>query len=702
MLKRKKQTKTIVPESQIINPTNKSLTNVSHGLLIVILLVISGLLVYPLLLPGYSRFIENIEGAHLINARYIMEHFGAHWNNLWYLGFPVHLTYPPVVPYLIALISYLFKIDVSYSYRLITAFFVWLTPVSIYCFAYYLNQKKTTAFLSGLMYILLPCVAYLFIPQITGGPQIGGFPPYHWIIFSQYGEGPHLVSLFFLPLAALFFIKSYRSPDIKNYLLAALLIALTALSNLFGAYALLVILLLIVLGKFAIYTINFNYQRLFFIGLLAYGFTAFAFDLNFIQSIWQSSYIHPENSIHLPPMLVVFLSVIFGILPLALFLRHKMMGNDSNFRWFLIGTWSFVFLFVGAVYYHSGFSLFSQPNRYLPEGQMGFVILVAMIFTRLLSYILTKYEGVKKYTLYVVAKVAIFTIILILSFQYLVQPYFFLRPNQMDHTSEYEIASWLNKNIDLATGDRVYLTGTPAFWLNVFSDVPQIRGGADNAQPNPWWADIAYQINKGTDPQILRSWLKILNVKYVLVNYPQSGTHYVDYENYDRFNGLKSITEFADGGFRLFADESYTPSLFSIIDPTASPFAGKIVSKTDTEAINAFAAMLPDRPDQRLSYTIINSDQYQIKISDLQETEKIIFKMNYDSRLKATDQTGQTVKIEPIGPNYVAITPNNRQNSVITLSYGYNYSFLLGATLTMIAILFSIWLLKTRQKKLID
>ena len=702
MSKQTKKSKTISLEPQVVHPENKKIIHISHGILLGILLVISGFLVYPLLLPGYSRFIENIEGAHLVNAKYILEHFGSNWNNLWYFGFPVHLTYPPFVPYLIALTSFLFKLDVSFSYRLVVAFFVWLTPASIYIFAYYLNNKKTTAFFAGLMYILLPCVAYLFIPQITGNPGIAGYPPYHWVVFSQYGEGPHLVSLFFLPLAVMYFIKSYRSPDILNYILAAIFIALTGLANLFGAYALLTILLIVVLGKIAIYTISFNYRRLIFVGLVAYGLTAFAYDINFVQSILQSSYIHPENSVHLPPFLIVFLSILFGILPLALFLRHKMMGNDNLFRWFLIAAWTFIFLFVGAVYYHSGFSLVSQPNRYLPEGQMGFVILAAMLLVRLLGYILTKFQGAKKYVFYAICKAAIFATILLLAFNYLSHPYFLLQPNTMEHSSEYQIATWLNQNFDLTTGDRVYLTGTPAFWLNVFSDVPQIRGGADNAQPNPWWADASYQVNKGTDTQLLKSWLKIMNVKYILVNYPESGTHYVDYENYERFSDFKLVTEFADGGFKLFSDETTQPSLFNIVDPTTSQFQGQIDSKLNSAAIIAFAKMLPDKPDPRLTYQIINSDQYQVKISDLKPSEKIVFKMNYDSRLKAFDQDGRAVKIEPIGPHLVAITPPAGQTSTITLKYGYNFSFLQGLSITIITILFIIWLLNTRQKKLID
>ncbi|NIO68685.1 MAG: hypothetical protein GTN71_06480, partial [Anaerolineae bacterium] len=42
----------------------------------------------------------------------------------------------------------------------------------------------------------------------------------------------------------------------------------------------------------------------------------------------------------------------------------------------------------------------------------------------------------------------------------------------VSQTSEYRVARWLEDNTD---GGRVYATGTHGFWLNVFSDVPQIR-----------------------------------------------------------------------------------------------------------------------------------------------------------------------------------------------------------------------------------
>ncbi|MFA4930933.1 MAG: hypothetical protein WC570_03665 [Patescibacteria group bacterium] len=688
-------------EKTIISPMGKKNVPI-HIVLIGVLLLLNGLLIYPLFLDGFSRFIENIESAHITNAKFVLEHLGINWNNVWYFGFPTHLTYPPLVPYLIALVAKIFSLGVNHSYRIVTAIFVFFTPLSIYTFIYYLTNRKTTAFLTSLMYILLPSIAYLFIPQIVSLPSIAGYPPYQWIIFAQFGEGPHLVALFFTPLAALYFIKSYREPDITNYILAAVFVALTMLANLFAGFALMVILALVILGKLATYTQDINIKRLIFIGLLSYALTAFYFDYSFIQSILESSYIHPENAVHLPPFLIMFVAILFGILPLALFLRHKLMGNDNNFKWFLMLGWMIVFLGVAMVYYHTGYSLVTQPNRYLPEAQIGFVALLAMLITALIDFVRRQYSGRAGYIVHTAVIIGTFVVIYALSFQYITNPYFLIKPVTMDTTHEYQIAQWFDENIDGRSGERAYLTGTPAFWLNVFTDTPQIRGGADNAQPNPWWADIAYQINKGDDPALVKAWLQILNIKYILINYPESGTHYVDYENFGRFADYPLAAEFADGGFKILTVPDSQLALFSINNVIKYDRQGMIKNKVDNAGILDFAKLINEGDHDRISYVMNDPGYYQIEATNLQADESIIVKTNYDIRWQAVSDQGQKLTIQPIGPNFIEIKPNIDGDLSFTLQAIPAWSEYLGIVITLIAVLLSGWLLYQRRKKLID
>jgi hypothetical protein len=667
-------------------------------LAVVMLVILQGILIYPMFQAGYSRFIENIEAAHIANASYVLKHFGENWNNQWYFGFPTHLTYPPIMPYLTALVSFLTKLDISHVYRILTAIFIMFTPVSIYLLAFYLTRRKTAAFLASLMYIILPSVAYLFIPQIIGHTALTGYVPFRYIVFSQYGEGPHLSSLFFIPLAILYFIKSYRQPDIKNYVIAASFIALTMLTNLFGGFALMMLLFLALTGKILVYVSNINIKRLIIIGMMAYGLTAFAYDFSFIKSILDSGYIHPENAIHLPPFLIIFVAVIFGLLPAALLIRGALMGNESKFKTYFLISWVILFLAIPVVYYHFGFSLVPQPNRYLPELQMGFTIFSAIIITKLFDhYKLTssKINFVKKSTIIVL----VFASLYYISSSYLTKPYYLITPNKMDYTNDYKIATWLDQNINQSTGERAYLTGTPAFWLTAFNDVPEIRGSADNAQPNPWWADIAFQINKGDNKELTTAWLQILNIKYILVNYPESGTHYIDYENYDRFNDYKLVTEFADGGFKMFEVPDANLSLFNIVNKNNEFYVEKFNDKKDTENIIKFAQMIRSSNSANVEYKIIRPSEYEITARDLNADDRLIFKMNYDQRWKAVDENGKQLKIDAVGPNMMMITPNTTGNIKFTMIVGSYWTEYVGLSITIVTVVIGgIWLIYRKRR----
>ena len=702
-MKTKINKKTITPSAppaQLVE--EKSWHHIPLSVLaIFLLMLLQGILVYPLFQSGYSRFIENIESAHIANATYILQHWGENWNNQWYFGFPTHLTYPPIIPYLIALVSYISNLEVAHVYRIVTAVFIILTPLSIYLLSFYLTRRKTTAFLSSLLYIILPSVAYLFIPQIIGNTELSGYAPFRYTVFAQYGEGPHLASLFFIPLAIMYFIKSYRQPDVKNYIWAAVFIALTMLTNLFGGFALLMLLFLVVTGKLFIYVFDFSFIRLIIIGLLAYGLTAFAYDFGFIGSIMESGYIHPENSIHLPPFLIIFVAIIFGILPAALLVRGALMGQESKFKTYFLLTWFLLFLTIPVVYYHFGYSLVPQPNRYLPELQMGFVILLAIVITRLFDHyqITDSKTNIIKKTAVIFA---VFALIYYISSSYLTKPYYLIQPSEMNYTNDYKIAVWLDQNIDRTTGERAYLTGTPAFWLTAFNDVPEIRGGADNAQPNPWWADIAYQINKGDDAEITTDWLQLMNVKYILVNYPESGTHYVDYENTGRFEKYELAAEFADGGFKMFKVPESSLSLLSIVNTQDKNYSIQITDKKDTASIKKFAEMVRQADVNDVHYQIVSPSHYEIGADNLDINDRLIFKMNYDPRWRAVDQNGHVLTIEKVGPNFMMINPDASGSIHISLSAGRTWTEYLGLAITIMTMIIGGMWIWHRRRRFID
>jgi|GEM_PF-2923113 len=658
------------------------------------LLLLHAILAWPMLQDGFTRFIESIEGAHLTNAAWVLENGGA-WNSLWYFGFPAHLTYPPLLPNLIALVADNFNLTISHAYRITVGVLIWLIPLGIYLFTRELTKRKTIAVLASLMFIVMPNIAYFLIPQVQTIPDAAGWIPYHWVVFAQYGEGPHMAALFFMLLAATFFLRCLDNRSKLNLVATALFLALTMLTNLFAGFALILILVILQLGRMFIYVFDVNWRRLGLIGLVAYGITTFAFDYTFIKSILASGYVHPENTMNWPPFLIVFFVLLFLVAPITLLVYHMVVGKDKYYPLITMAMWAGLFLLVAAVYYYFDYNLVTQPNRYLHEAQIGTVVLVAMGMTYLIDNAKKTYDEEERFTKHLLVTLGIFTFILAPSFNYLRNPHWIIQPQSMDHTYEKQIANQLNSMVNADQEERVYLTGTPAFWLNVFSDVPQIRGGADNAQPVPVWADASYLINKSANENLTKAWLNLLNVRYILVNYPESGTYYVDYENFDRFTNWTVVDEFAEGGFKLYEVPESNLSIFTVVKTAEL----NELSRLDTaDQVKKLAELFNQADNSRVEYEKLSNGHYRLQIKDLGSNETVVFKMNADERWQAAIDEN-ILEIETVGPNYMAVAPLESGLVEIDWSVEESQWEVVGMIISLVTLASIIYWLTRKEKK---
>ena len=55
----------------------------------------------------------------------------------------------------------------------------------------------------------------------------------------------------------------------------------------------------------------------------------------------------------------------------------------------------------------------------------------------------------------------------------------------------------ITKNVPKS--ERVFLSGSPVFWINSKNESMQVRGGNDIVSTSQWWAHGAYQIREGQD-----------------------------------------------------------------------------------------------------------------------------------------------------------------------------------------------------------
>jgi len=95
-----------------------------------------------------------------------------------------------------------------------------------------------------------------------------------------------------------------------------------------------------------------------------------------------------------------------------------------------------------------------------------------------------------------------------------------LEPLDIQTTSEYKVADWFDRHMP---GERVFVPGSDAIWMNVFTDTPQISGCCDQGVSNLQSHIALYTIYTGQnagarDSEISILWLKAFGAHAVAVS----------------------------------------------------------------------------------------------------------------------------------------------------------------------------------------
>ncbi len=653
-------------------------------------------LIFPLFKGEYTQYMLSIESGHISYARYAAQDPSAHWNPLWYAGFPFHLVYPPVFPYLLAALSRIVpSLSIPQWYRILTGVMYALGPSTLYLFAFYLTRKRLAALATALVYSIAPSLIYLFLSPVRQAAQGFGFAPWRLIAMIFWGEGPHISALTLVPLAALAFLHTLRKPSFINLVVSSFLTASVVLTNLFATFALGIILAIELISESFLGKAFYKFQSAFWVAVLAYAFSAFQYDWSFMNSLLASSYAHPENALRLPSSAIfILLFLVGGLLFLAL--TDFLTGKESLQPLFIAGSWAFVFGVLVIGFYSFKLSLAPQPFRYIPELQMGVVLLVGILFERGYTAIrqgeIFRQRGplLKSFLSITCVGVALL-LLLSVSLPFIRVSQVITRPGEgVEKTPEHQIAMWLDEQIDSKKGERVYVTGTPAFWLNVFTDLMQLRGAADNAQPSHWWVDISYEINKGESGALTTLWLKTMNIRYIVVNYPESGTPWVDFTFPEKLVGLLTVA-YSRGGFKIFEVPLASSGLAEVVDLEAIRRA-TIRGPQDEQGLAEFLSTYGSVTGATAEVGYDPSqdpDSLSIEVRGATQGTGILLKMTHDPRWRARSE-GVALHIERIGPDFMLITPQKGGDFIVTLQCGKLPTEKVGLVVSYAATLFAL------------
>jgi hypothetical protein len=659
------------------------------AILILALLIINVVIVWPLFLGEYDANMASIGIAHILNAQFISRFWTIGWNPFWYGGFPNHLIYPLLAPIFLALVQKIFSfLTIAQVYRIVVALAYITIPISSFFLVRYMSKSNIAAFFAAFIFILVPSANYFLIPGFIG---MAHYSPWQLSVIVDYGEGPHMIALAIVPLAIIVYWRLLRQPTLGKFILSAVLIGLIISINLFSAYALAYFLLGVFFSEFVLG----QGKQKFLISLLLapaiYGLIAFCYDYSMLLSLSKSGYIHPENIFRLPPITTLFLIIIFTLVPIIIvyevFKEKPKLQNGL-----VLGIWFFIFWAIPYAFYR-GLWFGSQPNRYMPELNLTAAIIVGFLISVIFNFLRNRFNRVGIY-LGTVFLILVLSFFIYVSHDFIQNGYKLVTANpDISQTSEYRIAKWLGEHIDYQKGERAFLSGSPAFFLNEFVDVPQLRGDEDNAQADPWWADVVYQVNRGENGELAIGWLQTYNVKYAVIPITAS-TPYQDIINQERFANLNKVAEI--DGFYIYeipGEKNLIQAVNAKKLLSLYPFKNKTKAVLDMEGLKKYLAALSEPQTVKVGYSYLyrkNPDLVKIKVEAATSETGILFKSTFNSgwkaKFKMANGKWQMADIVKVGPDLMLAKDLPAGNYTLELSYHRPLVEYLGYLTTVVTI----------------
>ncbi len=467
----------------------------------------------------------SIEGSWIGLARYLSRHWGdAGWWPIWHCGMPFQDTYVPLLHVAAAATATLGHLSAGRAYHGVIGMTYALGAPTLYLMAVRLGANRGAAFLSALCYSLFsPSV--LFMPDVAR--DVGGY----WFarrlqVMTVYGEGPHVSAMTLLPVVILALQNALDRRTRRALALAAIWMGLVFLTNIPGTMALSLAVFCWICAQpwkrqFAAWRIAATAAVLAY-GLACYGVPpSSAFTVGGNVGAMHRGF---SNSLKHGP---VWLVLVLGCTLLVGYLLQRT-------RLPLVARFGFLYLGLVAPMAVTArvesFELLPQVGRLHLELEMGACLLLGCaawaVYTRIPQWA------------HPLVLALCFAPLIFQVTNYRTSARTSIRPVDLKTRSEYTTAIWLDQNLH---GGRVYATGSTAFWLNAFTDTPQLIGCCDQGMAVPALENAPFKINTDAGPmytEATRGWLIALGVQALVVNGPDSTDEYKDIQHPQRFDGV--------------------------------------------------------------------------------------------------------------------------------------------------------------------
>ncbi len=631
--------------------------------------------------------IGSIEVSYVSMARFFLDFNFPNFAPLWYLGFPFHNFYTPLLPFLEVLLNKFFAVPLWTSYRDLTGFSFIAGPLTVVFLGWFLSRSIFAGVLSGMLYSVIPSILYFVVPNgevFADRFTQSFFDPRRFTVLVRWGEGPHLFSLMFVPLVGVFYGLFLFKQKYIYFLLTCIFFGLAALTNAIGLFS---SILLVGVMSFVFSAQNKSSRLLSLIdlvlvGAVTLGLVSFWYNLTFIGTFFKEGAGTGNLLLSFFPWGLV--AGVGAIILLYLFIAKyvKDFGFAVALLWFLI------FFFVVYFYYTSAgpdesyrrIELLPQALRYAIETDLSLSVLIAVALALLfrLASKIKPFFGILG---------AIVISLFALWLYVYIQPFlnssaiFSRQVTDPKTQSVYKISQWFSENTDVKKGERVVAPGNYGFYLNWFTNVWQLRGALFQASTNFWPEHIYYQLANGESSEIAKNWLKAINAKYMLVTTPGSSELYKDIKNPERFESLKKVYD--KSGDTIYETDLKNSSPVKIVNINTLKDLKPPKKADDKENLEKYVNWIEEKDSAGVLFDAHSSDSYTLT-GNVLNGEGVLVQMTGGSGWSVFDKqknSGVSIKQDPLG--FMVLTPNSGSFN-IELKRGVSWQEWLGYLITLI------------------
>ncbi|HTP86419.1 MAG TPA: hypothetical protein VMJ34_05710 [Bryobacteraceae bacterium] len=616
------------------------------------LFALNAIVVWRLFGVEYLDQFDSVEGIFCTFGRFLREswpHIG--WFPWFDAGMPIENAYLPLVPWLVAAISFLGRCSPAHAFHFLAAITYALGPVFLFLFARRLAGHDAPALIGAAAWSLFsPSVVF---PALLHD-MATAWGSRRLVNVVTWGETPHNISVSLIPLALLLIARFLDAPGARRFALATVAVAVVLLSNTFG-----IVVLVICAYIFVASRDDFGFKSLLRVTatiVAAWLLICRFLEPSLLRLIGTSAQsIGGDFRFTLRVRLIAF--AFAGTLVVLWLVLRRVSAEPIRFP----ALYAACFSGVLAMIYLLDIGFLPQPTRYHLEMDQavcllaGFALYSAM--RRLPRRILIVCAGLGVLAL---AWLAVKNCELAERR---------IRPIDVTKSMPWREARWIAEHLP---GQRVLVSGENEYWFNLFADNPQLSAGHDPSAPN-WMQRVAvYIIYSGQaataerDGPLSVFWLKAFGVSAITVPGAGSPDPYRPILRPEKFEGLLPLI-WRDGYESIYRVPLRSTSLAHVI-PTSAIVRRQPRHGLDVGPMLAYVAALDDPSLPLASVTWSNPERGRISTT-VAPGQVILLQVNYDPGWKASI-AGRPLRVTRDKLGLIVIEPDRAGRCDIDIAFG--------------------------------